>query len=68
MLIDLPKDVSLGMGPYIPPEHIVHKTYQPKTRADRHLIKEAVTMMADASGRSLLRRRRYQPGRARRNC
>ena len=32
VLIDLPKDVSLGFGPYIPPEHIVHKTYQPKTQ------------------------------------
>ena len=39
VLIDLPKDVSLGMGPYIPPEHIVHKTYQPKTRGDRRRSK-----------------------------
>lgn len=48
VLIDLPKDVSLGMGPYIPPEHIVHKTYQPRTRGDRRLIEEAVAIMAQA--------------------
>jgi acetolactate synthase I/II/III large subunit len=48
VLIDLPKDVSLGTGPYIPPEHIVHKTYQPKTRGDRQLIKQAVALMAEA--------------------
>ena len=48
VLIDLPKDVSLGAGPYIPPEHIVHKTYQPKTRGDRAPIEEAVALMAEA--------------------
>ena len=48
VLIDLPKDVSLGSGPYIPPEHIVHKTYQPKTRGDRPRIEEAVALMAEA--------------------
>ena len=48
VLIDLPKDVSLGSGPYIPPEHIVHKTYQPKTRGDRARIEQAVALMAEA--------------------
>src|SRR5512144_3454958 len=48
VLIDLPKDVSLGSGPYIPPEHIVHKTYQPQTRGDRAQIEAAVALMAEA--------------------
>jgi acetolactate synthase-1/2/3 large subunit len=48
VLIDLPKDVSLGAGPYIPPEHIVHKTYQPKTRGDRAPIEKALALMAEA--------------------
>ena len=48
VLIDLPKDVSLGTGPYIPPEHITHKTYQPKTRGDRSQIEKAVALMAEA--------------------
>jgi acetolactate synthase-1/2/3 large subunit len=48
VLIDLPKDVSLGAGPYIPPEHIVHKTYQPKTHGDRRAIEQAVALIAEA--------------------
>jgi len=48
VLIDLPKDVSLNTGPYIPPQDIVHKTYQPKTRGDRSQIEKAVAAMAGA--------------------
>ena len=48
VLIDLPKDVSLGTGPYIPPQDIVHRTYQPKIQGDRSKIEQAVAMMAEA--------------------
>ena len=48
VLIDLPKDVSLGLGPYIPPADVVHKTYQPRVEGDRALIEQAVAMMAEA--------------------
>ncbi len=48
MLIDLPKDVSLGLGPYIPPADVVHKTYRPRVEGDRSLIEQAVTMIAEA--------------------
>lgn len=48
VLIDLPKDVSLGLGPYIPPADVVHKTYRPRVEGDRSLIEQAVAMMAEA--------------------
>jgi acetolactate synthase-1/2/3 large subunit len=48
VLIDLPKDVSLGVGAYVPPENVVHRTYQPKVKGDRSLIEQAVDMMAEA--------------------
>jgi acetolactate synthase-1/2/3 large subunit len=48
VLIDLPKDVSLGIGPYIPPADIVHRTYRPRLKGDRSLIEKAVEMMAEA--------------------
>jgi acetolactate synthase-1/2/3 large subunit len=48
VLIDLPKDVALGIGPYIPPQDIQHKTYRPKFTGDRVAIEEAVRLMAEA--------------------
>ncbi len=48
VLIDLPKDVGLGTGPYVPPDDVVHRTYRPKVQGDRALIEQAVAMMADA--------------------
>ena len=48
VLIDLPKDVQMGTGPYIPPQDIVHRTYQPKTKGDRAAIEKAVALMAQA--------------------
>ena len=48
VLIDLPKDVQMGTGPYIPPQDIVHRTYQPKTQGDRAAIAQAVALMAQA--------------------
>ncbi len=48
VLIDLPKDVGLGTGPYVPPDDVVHKTYRPQVKGDRALIEQAVAMMAAA--------------------
>lgn len=48
VLIDLPKDVSMGIGKYMPPNHIVHKTYKPRVDGDRALIERAVDMIAQA--------------------
>ncbi len=48
VLIDLPKDVQFGTGPYVPPTDVVHKTYRPKTRGDRQQIEQAVAMIAEA--------------------
>ncbi|MCP5365144.1 MAG: acetolactate synthase 3 large subunit [Hyphomicrobiales bacterium] len=48
VLIDLPKDVSMGIGKYVPPNHIVHKTYKPRVDGDRALIERAVDMIAQA--------------------
>jgi acetolactate synthase, large subunit, biosynthetic type len=48
VVIDLPKDVQFGSGPYIPPTDVVHRTYQPKTHGDRAKIEAAVEMIAEA--------------------
>ena len=48
VVIDLPKDVSMGTGAYVPPEDVVHKTYRPKIEGDGALIEKAVAMMAGA--------------------
>jgi acetolactate synthase-1/2/3 large subunit len=48
VLIDLPKDVSLGTGPYLPPDQITHKTYRPQVKGDPSAIEWAVELMANA--------------------
>jgi len=48
VVIDLPKDVAMGSGAYVPPEDVVHKTYRPKVEGDSALIEQAVAMMAGA--------------------
>jgi len=48
VLIDLPKDVSMGFGSYTPSDQVEHKTYRPRTHADPGQIDELVTMMAEA--------------------
>ncbi|MGF1640267.1 MAG: acetolactate synthase 3 large subunit [Rhodospirillales bacterium] len=48
VVIDLPKDVSLGTGSYIPPEDVVHRTYRPRMEGDGALIEQAVALMAEA--------------------
>jgi len=48
VVIDLPKDVSMGTGAYVPPEDVVHKTYRPKVEGDGAMIEKAVALMAEA--------------------
>jgi acetolactate synthase-1/2/3 large subunit len=48
VLIDLPKDVLIAKGPYVPPSQVKHKSYQPKVKGDLAKIKEAVQLIAKA--------------------
>ncbi|MFO1128147.1 MAG: acetolactate synthase 3 large subunit [Rhodospirillales bacterium] len=48
VLIDLPKDVQFASGPYVPPDDVVHRTYQPRTEPDRAGIERAIEIMAEA--------------------
>jgi acetolactate synthase-1/2/3 large subunit len=48
VLIDLPKDVSMGVGRYTPPELVEHKTYKPQVAGDVEMIERAVDLMAAA--------------------
>jgi acetolactate synthase-1/2/3 large subunit len=48
VLVDLPKDVLTGMGTYVPPTKIKHKSYAPQTKGDQALIEEAVELIANA--------------------
>ena len=48
VVIDVPKDVSMGTGTYVPPEKVSQKKYQPRIKGDPALIKEAVEIMASA--------------------
>ena len=48
VLIDLPKDVAQGIGHYIPPEDVVHRTYRPRTTGDAEAIRKAAFALAKA--------------------
>ncbi len=48
VLIDLPKDVQVAKGPYVPPSRVKHKSYEPQVKGDLAKIKEAVDLMATA--------------------
>ncbi len=48
VLIDLPKNVQIGTGPYLPPEKVRHKTYRPRTAPEPARLEEAAEMMAKA--------------------
>ena len=48
VVVDLPKDVTLATGCYTGPKDIVHRTYKPQVKGDKHLIREAVAMIAAA--------------------
>jgi len=48
VLIDLPKDVTMGTGSYVPPDDITHKTYRPKVDGNAQDIEAAVEAMVNA--------------------
>ncbi|MEQ8666434.1 MAG: acetolactate synthase 3 large subunit [Rhodospirillales bacterium] len=48
VLIDLPKDVAMALGPYLPPDNVRPKHYNPQTKAESPKIAEAVKMIAAA--------------------
>jgi len=48
VVIDLPKDVAMALGSYVPPGKVKHKSYKPKLKGDLNAIKQAVSLMADA--------------------
>ena len=48
VVVDLPKDILMGKGGYAGPENFVHRSYQPRTKADSGRIAEAVELMANA--------------------
>ena len=48
VVIDLPKDVAMAMGDYLPPAKAQHKSYHPQTKGDMGQIRAAVELMASA--------------------
>ena len=48
VVVDLPKDILMGQGPYAPPARTGHKSYRPQIEGDADQIKKAVALMASA--------------------
>ncbi|MDF2368773.1 acetolactate synthase 3 large subunit [Sneathiella sp.] len=48
IVIDLPKDVQLAPGKYVPPAMVKHKSYKPQIKGDLKAIKAAVKLIANA--------------------
>ena len=48
VVVDIPKDVSIAEGEYLPPETIQHKSYHPQLKGDPTAIETAVEMLLDA--------------------
>ncbi|MBF0249660.1 MAG: acetolactate synthase 3 large subunit [Alphaproteobacteria bacterium] len=48
VVIDLPKDVLMDVGAYIPPAKIKHKSYVPQVKPDAAAIKQAVKLLSKA--------------------
>ncbi|MAL78150.1 MAG: acetolactate synthase 3 large subunit [Sneathiella sp.] len=48
VVIDLPKDVQLSKGAYLPPALVKHKSYVPQVKGDLKAIKAAVKLIAGA--------------------
>ena len=74
VVVDIPKDVQIATGLYVPPAGVKHKTYRPQTKPEMEGIRQAVALMKAASRRSSTPaapinagpRRRSHPARARR--
>jgi acetolactate synthase-1/2/3 large subunit len=48
VVIDLPKDVLFAKGPYVGPESVRHRSYNPRREPDAARIAEAVELLANA--------------------
>ena len=48
VVVDIPKDVQFAAGAYVGPQHIEHRTYRPRVKAEDAGIRRAVEMMAQA--------------------
>lgn len=48
VVVDLPKDVLMKEGEYIPATRIKHKTYKPQVKGDRSAIEQAIELIATA--------------------
>ncbi len=48
VVIDLPKDVLMALGEYLPKDKVVLKSYKPQLKGDAKSIKEAVAMIKAA--------------------
>jgi acetolactate synthase-1/2/3 large subunit len=48
VVIDLPKDVLMAMGYYLPKEEVILKSYKPKLRAEVQNIEDAVALIKAA--------------------
>ncbi len=48
VVVDIPKDVSIAEGAYVPPRKIRHKTYRPRLKGDPGAVERAVAMLASA--------------------
>ena len=48
VVVDIPKDVQFGTGPYIGPSNIKHKTYTPRLKPEAAGVRAAVELLATA--------------------
>ncbi len=48
VVIDLPKDILMGEGAYLGPEAFEHRSYRPRTRADKADVAHAIELIAGA--------------------
>ncbi len=48
VLVDLPKDITLMPGPYVPPEAVQRRSYRPQVEGDKERIRAAVELMRGA--------------------
>ncbi len=48
VVVDLPKDVAMATGTYVPAAKVKHKSYNPQVKGDLAQIKKAVDLMATA--------------------
>ncbi|MAG23056.1 MAG: acetolactate synthase 3 large subunit [Alphaproteobacteria bacterium] len=46
--VDIPKDVQIAKAPYVARHKVRRKSYQPRTKANQNMIRQAVAMLAKA--------------------